>query len=75
MLRAIGQSLGIKWKEAPAPAEGPRRRPQQPAELTETEKWISEGFVPGAGPQPVMRYDEVPITVRELIVQVKRGKV
>jgi hypothetical protein len=41
-------------------------------ELSETEKWADAGVNPATGSKvPVVEYDKLPITVRELIHQLK----
>jgi len=56
MLKYIGEALGLKVK--------PR--------LNETEKQMQDGFVPGMGQIATASYDSLPITVREMIVELKR---
>jgi hypothetical protein len=83
MLKAIGETLGIKIKpSAGKPMPQVREKVQEkvrekwqpptaPPEMSPGEQAVVAGF---RGDQNVTKYDDLPITVRELIVQVQKGK-
>lgn len=79
MLRAIGETLGIKTtpRQPSAPMSHPGEPQPAPAvELSAAERWVDYGFMPGGGGKvETTKYDELPITVREFLVQVKKGKI
>lgn len=69
MLREIGEQLGISVKKSAS-------RQDAPTELTEAEKWVDAGYMPGGRKIPTKQTNEIPITVREMMVNLKdlKGK-
>ena len=62
MLRYIGEFIGVRLRDT---------KP----ELSEAEKWVDAGFIPGAGQVPVVSRKDLPITVRDMMAELeKEGK-
>ena len=62
MLKYIGEVLGVKTGDM---------KPK----LSEAEKWVDAGFVPGVGQIKTVEHNALPITVRVMIDQLqKEGK-
>lgn len=59
MLKFIGEALGVQLKI-------------KQVKLNKLESQVQDGYVPGMGQIPTTSYDSLPITVREMLVELKR---
>ena len=64
-MRAIGEQMGLRFHGAKS----------EPKELSDAERWAEFGRMPDGSEVKTQDYEKLPITVREFMVQLKRGKI